>query len=289
MTESASPELKLELELPDDRDTETARAPRNAVQRLVQSRLVGVGLLGLLLILWEVSVRSGWVVSFGFPPFSQVVIAFYQFVASGEMVQVVLPTLQRWAIGYTIAIVLGITVGVLMGYFGFFYRLLEPLTELIRPIPSPAYVPVAIIFLGIDDPMKIFVITFASFFPIMVSSYSGVRGIDAVQMNTARTFGVPQLTTMWHVVLPAASPFIFAGMRISLAVSLIVTIVAEMIAGNSGIGYYILLAQRSFRVGEMYAGIIILALIGYGLNRLFLIVERLVLKWHLATTGRGSA
>jgi ABC-type nitrate/sulfonate/bicarbonate transport system permease component len=257
-------------------------------RRLTQSNLIGFLFLALLLVLWEVSVRAGWIQSFGFPPFSRVVVAFWEFIVSGEIVQVLLPSLQRWAIGYSIAIVLGVSMGVLMGYVSFFYRLLEPITELIRPIPSPAYVPVAIIFLGIDDAMKIFVIAFASFFPIMVNTFAGVRGIDAVQMNTVRTFGIPRLTAMWHVVLPAASPYIFAGMRVSLAISLILTIIAEMIAGSSGIGYYILLAQRSFRVGEMYAGIIVLGLVGYLLNRLFLVAEAWALKWHFATTGRGS-
>ncbi len=256
--------------------------------RIGESNWIGVGFLGLLLALWEMSVRTHWVQSFGFPAFSQVVVSFWQFIATGESVQVLLPSLQRWLAGYTIAIVAGVAVGLLMGYMPFFYRLLEPITELIRPIPSPAYVPVAIIFLGIDDAMKIFVIAFASFFPIMINTFAGVRSIDAVQMNTARTLGVPPLTTMWHVVLPAASPFIFAGMRVSLALSLILTIIAEMIAGNSGIGYYILLAQRSFRVGEMYAGIITLGLVGYGLNRLFVIIERRVLRWHFATTGKGD-
>jgi ABC-type nitrate/sulfonate/bicarbonate transport system permease component len=281
MSEAASHQVVAETPAPAARQASLLR-------RLGQSNLLGFGFLALLLVLWEVSVRSGWIRSFGFPPFSAVVVAFWQFIASGEVVQVLLPSLQRWVVGYVIAIVVGVAVGVLMGYFTFFYKLLEPVTELIRPIPSPAYVPVAIIFLGIDDPMKIFVIAFASFFPIMVNTFSGVRSIDAVQMNTARTFGIPRLTTMWHVVLPAASPYIFAGMRISLALSLILTIIAEMIAGNSGIGYYILLAQRSFRVGEMYSGIIILGLVGYALNRLFLVVEHWVLKWHFATTGGGT-
>jgi ABC-type nitrate/sulfonate/bicarbonate transport system permease component len=255
---------------------------------LGESNFIGFVFIALLLALWEISVRAGWIQLFGFPPFSRVIEAFWAFLASGEVATVLLPSLYRWAVGYTIAIVAGIALGVLMGYLPFFYRLLEPITELIRPIPSPAYVPVAIIFLGIDDPMKIFVIAFASVFPIVVNTFAGVRGIDAVQLNTARTFGIGRLTTMWHVVLPAASPFIFAGMRVSLAISLILTIIAEMIAGNSGIGYYILLAQRSFRVGEMYAGIIVLGLVGYALNRLFLVLEGRVLKWHFATTGRGS-
>src|SRR5687768_11262028 len=191
----------LARDVPRDEAASRSSTTSTFLRRLQESNLVGFVFLALLLALWEVSVRAGWIQAFGFPPFSRVVGAFWQFMVSGEVVQVLLPSLQRWGIGYAIAIVVGVGIGVLMGYVTFFYRLLEPITELIRPIPSPAYVPVAIMFLGIDDVMKVFVIAFASFFPIMVNTFAGVRSIDAVQMNTARTFGIPRLTTMWHVVL----------------------------------------------------------------------------------------
>jgi ABC-type nitrate/sulfonate/bicarbonate transport system permease component len=107
-------------------------------------------------------------------------------------------------------------------------------------------------------------------------------------MGTAKTFGISRFATIFHVVLPAAAPYILSGMRISLAVSLILTVIAEMIAGNSGIGYAILVAQRGFQVDEMYAGIIALGIVGYALNRIFLVIESVLLKWHLATTGHGK-
>jgi ABC-type nitrate/sulfonate/bicarbonate transport system permease component len=261
------------------------RRAQGLLRRAEESRFLGFGFLFLLLAAWEMSVRSGMVQAFGFPPFTHVAVAFYHFMTSGEVFSVLMPSLQRWAIGYALAVLLGVGLGILMGYFTFFYKLLEPVTELLRPIPSPAYVPVAILFLGIDDGMKIFTIAFASFWATMINTYAGVRGIDAVQMNTARTFGVPARVTILHVVLPAAAPYIFSGMRVSLAVSLIVTVIAEMIAGNSGIGYFILFAQRTFHVKEMYAGIIVLALVGYALNRVFVAIESRVLAWHLATAG----
>jgi ABC-type nitrate/sulfonate/bicarbonate transport system permease component len=92
--------------------------------------------------------------------------------------------------GYFIGVALGVLVGLLMGYVRFFYNLLEPITEVLRPIPSPAYLPIVILFLGIDDEMKIFMIAFASFFPVLLNTYSGVRSVDPVQLQTARTFGV---------------------------------------------------------------------------------------------------
>lgn len=258
------------------------------VRHLLGYNYIGFGFVVFLLLAWEISVRAGMVEVFGLPAFSKVALALFQFVWTGEVVEVLVPSMRRWAIGYALAVAFGICIGILMGYFKFVYKLLEPITELVRPIPSPAYVPVAILFLGIDDAMKIFVIAFAAVFPTMISTFSGVRSIDSVQMGTAKTFGVSRLTTVVHVVLPAASPYIFTGMRVSLAVSLILTVIAEMIAGNSGIGYYILLAQRSFQIEQMYAGIVVLGLLGYALNRLFLLIEAVVLRWHTASSALGD-
>lgn len=258
--------------------------PRRAEDRFLVAlhsiNLLGFGFVALLLGLWEVSVRLGWIQVFGLPAFSAVATALANGVWSGELGTAIVSTLGRWAAGYLCAITVGVLLGLLMGYSRTVYRLLEPVTELIRPIPSPAYVPIAILFLGIDDAMKIFVTAFASVFPTMLSTYSGVRAVDPVQMDTAKTFGASRLMTIFHVVLPAAAPYIFTGMRVSLAVSLILIVIAEMVAGNSGIGYQILLAQRSFLVPEMYAGIVLLGAIGYTLNRMFLLIEAAVLKWH---------
>jgi ABC-type nitrate/sulfonate/bicarbonate transport system permease component len=257
-------------------------------KRLREFNYLGFGFVAFLLLLWEVAVRSGYVQVFGLPQFSDVVIALAKSIANGELLQALIPTLWRWTLGYGAAVIVGVIVGMLMGYSRFVYRLLEPVTELVRPIPSPAYVPIAILFLGIDDAMKVAVTAFASVFPTMLSTYSGVRAIDSVQMDTARTFGVSRTTTIFHVVLPAAAPYIFTGMRVSLAVSLILTVIAEMIAGNSGIGYHILLAQRSFQISDMYAGIITLGALGYALNHIFLWVEASVLSWQRATTAQND-
>jgi hypothetical protein len=143
-----------------------------------------------------------------------------------------------------------------MGYVRFFYNLLEPITEVLRPIPSPAYLPIMILFLGIDDEMKIFMIAFASVFPVLLNTYSGVRSVDPIQLQTARTFGVSGRRLLTQIVLPAASPYIFTGMRISLAVALIVMVISEMVAASNGIGYFILSAQRGFKIRDMFAGVL---------------------------------
>ena len=148
-----------------------------------------------------------------------------------------------------------VPLGLLMGSISFVYRLLEPITEFIRPIPSSAYIPVAILFLGIGNEMKIFIVFLACLFPVLLNTYGGVRGVDPVLVDTGRTFGLSRLSALRQIIFPAVLPNILTGMRISLGIALIVAIVAEMITGNSGIGYYILDMQRTFRVPEMFAGI----------------------------------
>lgn len=244
-----------------------------------ESRISGVALIVGALLVWEGVAAFELVESVAFPPFSQVLTTWARAMLSGELPGELLPSLRRLAFGYLLAAVAGAGIGVLMGYCRPIYNLFEPITEVLRPIPSPAYIPIVILFLGIDDEMKVFMVMFASFFPILINTYSGVRNVDSTFIDTARTLGLSQRNIIFKVVVPAASPYVFAGLRISLAVSLILVVISEMVAGGTGIGYYILNMQRSFRVPEMYAGIVTLGVTGYLLNRLFLLFERQMIGW----------
>ena len=145
------------------------------------------------------------------------------------------------------------------------------------------------LFLGVDDEMKIFMIAFGAFFPILLNTYSGVRAVDPVQVNTARTFGLSRRRIVQQIIVPAASPYIVTGMRISLAIALILVVISEMVASNNGMGFFILDTQRSFRIREMYAGIIALAIVGYTLNAVFVALERRVMAWHIGATAKDGA
>jgi ABC-type nitrate/sulfonate/bicarbonate transport system permease component len=248
--------------------------------RLVESRIIGVALIAALLGLWELSSAKEWVPALSWPRMSAIAATWWDLVKSGELPLELASSLWRMFAGYFIGVGLGVIVGLLMGAFRVVYNLLEPLTEILRPIPSPAYVPIAILFLGIDDEMKIFMIAFASFFPVLLNTYSGVRSVDPILVQTARTFGVHGTRLLWQVVLPSASPYIFTGMRISLAVALIVMVISEMVAASNGIGYFILAAERGFQIRRMFAGVLTLAVVGYALNRVFLAIEARVLRWN---------
>lgn len=249
-------------------------------RHIIRSPLFGLVLIVALIVLWELTGVNGWISPLSLPPVSAVLKTLWQLVLSGDIPGELFSSLERMFAGYFIGVSLGVLIGVLMGSFRPIYYFLEPITEILRPIPSPAYVPIAILFLGIDDEMKIFMIAFSAFFPVLLNSYSGVRSVDPVQLQTARTFGVKGSKLLWQVVLPCASPFIFTGLRISLAVALIVMVIAEMVASSDGIGYFILAAERGFQIKAMYAGVITLAVVGYLLNRAFVLIENRVLAWH---------
>lgn len=261
-----------------------ARRLPAAIEAVWRTRLLGVLFIVLLAILWELIAISDESLSTAFPRMSAILTTWWGLLVSGELLSQLVPSLTRMFEGYLIGVALGVVLGLMMGSVRFFYNLLEPVTELLRPIPSPAYLPIVILFLGIDDEMKIFMIAFASVFPVLLNTYSGVRGVDPVQVQTARTFNVVGSKLLFKVVLPAASPYIFTGMRVSLAVALIVMVISEMVAASSGIGYFILNAQRGFKIREMFAGVMTLAIVGYMLNYLFLLIESRVLKWHYGYT-----
>lgn len=253
------------------------------------SKLSGLLLVLALLAGWEALARSGLVEAASFPPFSSVFAAFWSLMVSGKMLLILLPSLERLFIGYLLAVMVGVGFGIVMGYFAAIFNLFEPLTEILRPIPSPAYIPIAILFLGLGDEMKIFMIAFSCVFPILLNTYSGVRAVDPIQINTGLTFGLNAGEIMRKVIIPAASPQILTGMRISLAIGLIMVVISEMVASVDGIGFYILNSERSFRVLEMYAGVITLGSVGYLLNWTFVRLERRLLHWNVDATRREAS
>ena len=241
-------------------------------------RLWGVLLLVLLLVLWQVSALF-WVSSTNWPPVTEILRALAAGLSSGELAQVFGSTLWRMATGFAIGSAAGVLLGIAMATFPLVNAALRSLVELLRPIPMPAIVPPLILLLGIDHAMKIFAVSLACFFPVLVNTVGGVRAVDPTALDVARTLQVGRLRTLMQVVLPASLPFILAGLRTSLALALIISVVAEMIAGSEGIGYYIMTMQYAMRPSDMYAAIFLLAALGYVLNLALLAIEHRVLHW----------
>ncbi|MGV3570660.1 MAG: ABC transporter permease [Ramlibacter sp.] len=242
-------------------------------------RVWGFLLVAALLVLWETSARL-WVSSPNWPPVSQAAVAGVEGLRNGELLRVFASSLWRMLAGFGIGAALGVAIGLCMGRFALVNAALDTLVELVRPIPMPAIVPPLILLLGIDATMKITIVAFAVFFPVLVNTVAGVRSVDRVALDVARTFQVAPTRTMLRVVVPASMPYVMVGLRTSLALALIVTVVAEMIAGSEGIGFYLMTMQYAMRPGEMYFSILLLAVLGYLLNLCMVRVERRVLHWY---------
>jgi ABC-type nitrate/sulfonate/bicarbonate transport system permease component len=252
---------------------------------MIGMQLRGLALVIGLLLLWELSVRSGAVQSESWPAVSTILQALGTGFRADGWGEVFGSSLVRMATGFTLAALAGVALGLVLGASAMLHRIAMPTLEIFRVLPSPAIVPPLIFLLGVDDALKVTVIAIAAFFPILLNTIAGVKAADPVHLLVARTFRVPRI--LLGVQLPSALPFVFAGCRISLGIALIVTVVTEMIAGSAGVGYYIVSMQYAMRASEMYAAIILLSAIGYLLNRLFLALERRSLHWARRMDDHG--
>lgn len=250
----------------------------NASRRRLDLAL-GMATLLMLAGLVEAAVRIGWVNAALVPPPSLVLRHTAAILAGGQFAAPLAHTLYLLALAYAVGCALAIALGLAMGRFPWVHGLLEPLVEVLRPLPKPALLPPLMLFLGLGDGMKLTVIGLGVFFPVLINTIQGVRGTDPVMVDVARTFQHRTAATLWKVVLPAAMPMILAGMRVALGIGLVLVVVAEMMAGTGGIGYLIVDMQRSFRIPDMYAWSLILAVLGLALNEAFVRVERHLIHW----------
>jgi ABC-type nitrate/sulfonate/bicarbonate transport system permease component len=242
--------------------------------------------LGVAMLVWETISQAGWVSPLIVPPLSRILQLFYDLTWSGLIPWQIYASMKRALLGYGLAALICIPLGVAMGLWRRVYDLFEVIVEMLRPIPPPVVIPVALLFFGLGDEMKVFVILFSCAWPILLNTVDGVRGVDRVLIDTARTFGLSYGKIIWQVVLPAASPQIMTGLRVSLPIMLILVVISEMVGSTDGIGYFVLDSQRRFKVAQMYAGMFALALLGWGLNQLFNLLHRWLLGWHWGMLGR---
>jgi ABC-type nitrate/sulfonate/bicarbonate transport system permease component len=257
-------------------------------ERLTKFNWSGALIFVALLLLWEYGARSSARLQPYLPPVSHVIIALAQSLSSGQIATHLLTTLGRFFAGYAAAALIAVTLGTVLGYFRWVHSLLEMVIELLRPMPSVAIIPVAILSLGIGDAMIIAVTVYATVWPILINTIDGVTHIDRTLIDTGRTFGLNRRQILRRVVLPAALPYVVTGLRIGLSIALILVTTAEMVAGSKGLGFFILDEERSMHSSAMYAGVILVAVLGYALNRLFLLWESKAMRWRRAMTAREA-
>ena len=240
-----------------------------------------------------VAVLAGWALwsaqaeSFYFPPLTDILVSFEETWVFERVGSDVLPSRGRLAAGYSIAVVVAIAVGLVLGLSTTARRAASPIVEFLRAIPPPALLPFAIVVIGVGNSMKVFIIAFVCIWPVLLNTIDGIGGIDPTLKDTTRVYGVRGVDRLRLVIMPAAAPQIFAGMRTSLSLALILMVISEMVASTNGIGFFVLQSQRTFAIQEMWSGILLLGLLGYILNVLFVLAERRVLAWHRG--ARASA
>lgn len=226
-----------------------------------------------LLALW--GVWSANTDTFYYPPLTEILETFMDTWVFERFAGDVVPSLLRLTAGYAIAVVAAVAIGIPLGLNATARRAAAPIVEFLRAIPPPALLPLAIVVIGVGNGMKVLLIAFVCLWPVLLNTIDGIRGIDPTLTETARVYGVPRRAT-----LPAAAPQVFAGMRTSLSLAVIMMVISEMVASTNGIGFFVLQSQRTFAIPEMWSGILLLGILGYLLNVLFVLVERRVLAWH---------
>lgn len=233
-----------------------------------------------LLLLWELASRLAWVDPKLVPPPSLAILDIWDLIVTGQLFVALWASLRRVVAGFLIATVIGIVIGTLMARVRLFETIFDPLVELIRPVSPLALFPLALLWFGIGDASKIFLITLACSFPVILNTYAAVRGIDRSLVLAARSLGANRWEVFARIVLPGSLPGIFTGLRLAWGISLIVIIAAEMIGAVAGIGYMILNAQQVFQIERVFSGIIVVGLLGFVTDLGFRRLRARLMPWY---------
>lgn len=258
---------------------EATTAPRSAskaslrrVGGLAQQWIVFVGCVAV----WQLATTTTQSPFFP-PPFEILGRAWESWIVGPNAASDVFPSVGRLLLGWALASVFGVLVGMLLGRSRTALAYVGPLMSFARSIPPPTLVPVFLVLFGIGFKMQLATIIFGSVWPVLLNSADGARSVDTTKVETARAFRISRLHWLGGIVLPAALPKIFAGLRISLSLSLIMMVISELIGTTNGIGHSMQLAQREFDYPQLWAGIVLLGVLGYVFNAALLFVEKRVL------------
>ncbi|MET3392841.1 ABC-type nitrate/sulfonate/bicarbonate transport system permease component [Variovorax sp. 1140] len=251
-------------------------------------RVGSLGVLLALVALWWIASNAGWV-SRVFLPTPQATFASLleglnlsgSGNGSGELLGFTRATVGRMIEGWLLASLFGVLLGAAIGVSPSVRAWVQPTLEFIRPLPASALLPLAISIFGLNPGMVLFVVAFGAMWPVLLATVHGFAAVEPRLSEVARCLQMSRAAYIWKMGLPNAMPDILAGMRLALTIALIVAVVGEMIASQSGLGQAILLAARAFRASDLFAGIVLLGLIGFASNALLAFAERRLLRWQL--------
>ncbi|MCV7284939.1 ABC transporter permease [Mycolicibacterium wolinskyi] len=267
-----------------DIDTPVTTVPEPAAPRRVNALawrvLRSTSVIAALLAVWELAPRIGLVDKVFLPPFSEVVTAWLTIAGNGQLWEHVSASLSRALAGLAVAVVASIPLGIAIAWYRPVAEFLNPLLELFRNTAALALLPVFILILGIGETSKVALVIYASSFPILLNTISGVRTVDPLLIKSARSLGLSPIRLFQKVILPAAVPTIFTGLRMAAASSILVLIAAEMVGAKAGLGYLITASQLNFQIPNMYAGIVTIALVGVVFNGILVAIEGRLSGWR---------
>ncbi|MCS2610705.1 ABC transporter permease [Halomonas dongshanensis] len=230
--------------------------------------------------LWQLASSLGWLNPAVIPPLDRIALALYHALWHGALAGDISISLQRAGIAFGASIVIAIPLGLAMGSFRAIEQALDPILQLFRQTSALAVYPVFILLLGLGEASKVFVIFWASVFPLLMNTIAGVRQADAKLIEMARVFGASRLEVFRRVVVPSAIPSIFVGLRLSATSTLLLLVAAEMIGANQGIGFQVMNAQYNFQTPLMFAAIFLLAALGLLANYLLVALQRRLCRWE---------
>jgi ABC-type nitrate/sulfonate/bicarbonate transport system permease component len=243
-----------------------------------------IGLAGVLVVMatLEVVARTGLLPARWFPPVTVVFAALLELLPTGELWLEIGRTLQGWAVGLGIATVLAVPLGMLIGSVEVVYRACRAVIEFLRPIPSVALIPAAVLVFGIGMNMKVFLVAFAAFWPILFQAIYGVQDVSPGVKETARAYGLGPVARFIRIILPSTMAYVATGLRISSAIALILAVTAELVVGAAGLGRAIVVAHTAAQIPTMYALIAVTGTLGWLLSAAFQATEARLLHWHPA-------
>jgi NitT/TauT family transport system permease protein len=276
------------VELPSARPT--ASAPPRGVRRRRAAALLGTGFrrsiaIVLFLALWEIAPRAGLVDRTFLTPLSEVLKAWWELARSGSLWDHVSISMERALAGFTISLVVAIPLGFVIGWYPRVAEVVNPLLEAFRNTATLALLPVFTLLLGIGETTKIVIIVYACAFPIVLNTITGVQTVDPLLVKSAWSMGLGHLALFWRVVLPAAVPTIFTGVRMAGSYAILVLVAAEMVGAKAGLGFLINASQNNFAIPNMYAGILTISVIGIAVNAALVRLERRFSSWRVDARG----
>lgn len=262
------------------RATRAGRGRRTGKRAFPGQRLLGLaGILGFLAT-WELIPRLGLIDAKYLPPASEVVMALVRDLGLTAFWVSVGETMKAWFLGLVLAIFLALVLGFVIGSSTFLRRATNSTVEFLRPIPSVALIPLAVLLFGVKLESSLMLITYAAFWQVLIQVLYGVADVDMVANNTAKTYGLGPMARIRYVVFPTALPYLMTGVRLAATVALVLAITAELVIGSPGLGREIALAQSGGAISGMYALVLATGLIGVVINALMRLIEKKTLSWH---------